>query len=219
MLRFLSIILVLVLLLSCEAEQKRNSFAEQIEQLGTDWLKLLPPSDTLRVGDIVTRLGKDMVSDAFRNFSSENKDFSHGGILGLDEDSNWIVYHAIGTPDNPEGILRKEKLASFCNPIENKEMGIYRYTDTTIDIKKIIVYAELMHQKRVGFDFDFNFNTDDELYCSEFIYKAFKYANPELDLMKIDENEGKKYLPLDRVYYNSNCILVYKTRYSRLSKK
>lgn len=215
------LILVITAVLGCNnnSNNEETVINKQIKELDTSWLSLLPPSDSLKVGDIITRLGNDYISEAMRSFSNKDKNYSHVGILGIDEDSNWVVYHAIGTASNPDGLLRKDKLALFCNPVENIQFGVFRYTDTAINFNKVLEFAKQKQADKIAFDYDFNFETDNELYCSEFIYKAFNFANPELDLIKLDVNEGKKYLPLDNVYSNVNTKLVYKASFKTEKNK
>ena len=156
-------------------------------------------------GDMILRNGTDEVSAAARGFNRKEKIYSHCGIIQIDNDTAW-VYHAIGGNYNPSNQLKKELLSSFCDNKENDKIAIYRYH---LSEKEKIKLTDIVHQyyiQKLPFDLFFNFNTDNAMYCAEFVFKSYNRAlNGKLDTTLIKDAEGRVYVTVDDLYLNTFC--------------
>lgn len=124
-------------------------------------------------GDLVLRTGRDYTSEVMRKLSRHDKTYSHCGIASIENDSVF-VYHCIGGEWNPDQKLRRDLFAVFCNPYENRGFGIYRYSLNKEQKEKVLQNVHQFYKNEVMFDMQFNLDTDDRMYCSEFVYKAMK---------------------------------------------
>ncbi len=125
----------------------------------------------IQSGDIIFRNGNDEVSEAARRMNRKDSSWSHCGIILIENDSI-MVYHALGGTYNPDMKLLREPLAVFCNPKENYGFGVYRYELDTAQFSTIRQTVHQHYRNGLRFDLFFNFETDDVMYCSEFVFKT-----------------------------------------------
>lgn len=129
----------------------------------------------LQSGDMIFRSGNDEVSQAARSFNRKDTSFSHCGLVLLENDS-FVVYHALGGGYNPSQKLLRQPIDSFCNPVENNTIGVYRYPLTPSQLKKLETVVQKYHKAAIRFDLFFNFKSDNEMYCAEFVFKSLNRA-------------------------------------------
>lgn len=122
-------------------------------------------------GDLVFRNGTDEVSRAARSFNRIDTSFSHCGFLLIENDTAF-VYHAIGGSYNPSQKLRRDPIDSFCFPGEVDRLALYRYDLSKTEKDSLTSIIHHYYKAGLRFDLYFNFQSDEEMYCSEFIYKC-----------------------------------------------
>ena len=168
----------------------------------------------IKSGDIIFRNGRDEVSRAARSMNRKDTSFSHCGLLFIEHDSVF-VYHAIGGIYNPGQRLRREPIDSFCAPNDNNAFGIYRYNLNKEQDEKLQSVVTKYYQTGLQFDLYFNYQSDDVMYCSEFVFKS---------LDKAADGSFNKYVRLDTIpfgvttddiFLNENCHLVIRKRFTR----
>ncbi len=164
-------------------------------------------------GDIIFRNGTDEVSRAARSMNRKDTSFSHCGFVYKENDS-FFVYHAIGGIYNPDQKLKREQLESFCNPAENDAVGIYRYTLNKEEEEKLNKIVKSYFKAGLKFDLFFNFQSDDVMYCSEFVFKSLNQSKKG-DLTKYVRQDTIPYgVTTDDIFLNENCRLI-KRQYFR----
>ncbi|MEO9003333.1 MAG: YiiX/YebB-like N1pC/P60 family cysteine hydrolase [Ginsengibacter sp.] len=151
-------------------------------------------------GDLVLRSGRDYTSEVMRKLSRHDKTYSHCGIASIENDSVF-VYHSIGGEWNPDQKLRRDLFAVFCNPYENRGFGIYRYSLNKKQKAKVLQNVHQFYKDKVMFDMQFNLDTDDRMYCSEFVYKAIK---PVHDLKTTTINHIT-FVAIDNLFLDAAC--------------
>lgn len=125
----------------------------------------------VRTGDIVTRLGTDITSEMLRQMNQVDKRFSHIGIASIESDTTFI-YHAIGGEFNPDLRIKREPLYSFLHAADNKGAGIYRLQVSVANAPAIALKAKGIYNTGIPFDMAFDYQTEDRLYCAEFVAKC-----------------------------------------------
>ncbi|MBK7097475.1 MAG: hypothetical protein IPH58_02750 [Sphingobacteriales bacterium] len=152
----------------CSSNQ---SSEEYILQFG----KIDSIKPNLKTGDLVVRNGTDDISRAARSFNRVDTGFSHCGIVILESDTAF-VYHALGGIYNSSQNLMRQPIDSFCNPKQNDKVAFFRYgmNEGQINNLKNVVRKHFEH--KLLFDMFFNFDTDDRMYCSEFVFKSLNAA-------------------------------------------
>lgn len=126
----------------------------------------------VKTGDLVVRTGNDFTSESLRSLNQRDKTWSHCGIASVEHDTVFI-YHALGGEWNPDQRIRKDILTVFAEPYGNRGIGLYRYPLLPADISSLMVTVKKLHKMGVMFDMKFDLQTNDRMYCAEFVYKAY----------------------------------------------
>lgn len=159
----------------------------------------------VRSNDLILRTGKDFTSTLLRNLSQSDKTYSHCGIAKW-ENGKLFVYHIIGGEANPDGRIRKDSFAFFCNPYENSGFGVYRYSLSQSQVKQAFRRLQNFIDQDVRFDFSFDLHTDSLMYCSELVYKMLDTAANNFIPLTVANN--KKFVALDNLYLHNNAIKI-----------
>ena len=144
-------------------------------------------------GDIICRLGDRLWSQIFRDFSADDKRFSHIGIIRIHNDRITVI-HAEGTTKPGKDMVKEESLDDFLKVA--KAIGIYRIMD--LDGNKISNMA--LEYMGVPFDWKFEMGDASELYCTELLYIILKRLMPAFEFNTTYIKElGKDIIPIDSI--------------------
>lgn len=143
-------------------------------------------SSLLKNGDIVFRKGRGFISQMVL-LADRQSPFSHTGII-IKKKFDLFVLHAV--PDESDDGTDKIKLESLSNFLSSKKTEaavVYRLKDDSTNISdKASRKAEEYLKENVLFDSALDLSTEDKLYCTELVWKAFKYAGIDLIDGKFD---------------------------------
>lgn len=157
--------------------------------------------ENLADGDVILRNGTGIISEFFASCSFEDRSFSHAGIL-LSTDSGWVVFHALGGESAGDGGIRVDKLSGFCSRKETDTVNIFRLTDEVDVRSRIRSYCIRKADQGVKFDRGFSLKDTSAMYCTEFIYRAFKSAGSGLISLPLTRFDGIEYVSCDNLYLN-----------------
>ena len=130
--------------------------------------------DLLQDGDIILRRGYGFVSSRIVETLNDTLDVSHCGIIVL-TDSCWSVVHSIpghfSLFPKEDGVIITS-LSEFVEDSYHNSIIITRLKrDSLYQIaQKALNYAE----RKIPFDYDFNYNDTTSLYCSELILRILE---------------------------------------------
>ncbi len=178
----------------------------------SEWLKAQPDINLLKSGDLIFRKGRGFISNSLVLFSHQDKRYSHSGIISFDHGKPYVL-HSIGGEDNISKKLRKESLASFCNPNANHCFGIYRLDLNAQQSRKLDSIANYYYKTGLEFDTDFDLATDNKMYCTEFIYKSLFAVNHDKNYIPLSIVSGKTYVACDNLYLNPHATKIYYFEY------
>lgn len=209
---------LLLLIFSCtqrpEKETSKLSIKDSLIEVKKDheiFSRIATLKESIVSGDLVLRTGRDFTSDVMRRVSKTDTTYSHCGIASWENDS-LFVYHALGGEWNPNEKIRRDAFDFFCNPYENRGIGIYRYaiSDTA---KNNLIKAVKKYAGYVLFDNRFDLVSDDRMYCSEYVYKCLEAATG--DTLKIPTSSFNqiKYIAIDNLFINSMAKEVVRVKY------
>ena len=205
----ISFFLFLFFLIACHTTPEKKLSIHSSESLAADFRMIDSAKTLIHNGDIIFRNGNDEVSRAARSMNRKDTSFSHCGLLLIENDSIF-VYHALGGIYNPSQRLRRDPIDSFCTPFENNAFGIYRYNLKKDQQGKLGTVVKNYYRAGLKFDLFFNYQSDDVMYCSEFVFKSL---NQSVD------GAFSKYIRLDTIpfgvttddiFLNENCRLIKK---------
>lgn len=146
----------------------------------------------LRNGDLVLRRGRSVESLVVYALD-KNRDFSHVGIVAVEKGVPYII-HIV--PDQP-GKVRKELPEVFLNTDNASHFKIIRSDFRPTDLKMVAEAANTFYKRHLTFDNQYDLSTDNQLYCSELIIKAFRKNNicfPDIVPQKLKLLMGKYYV-------------------------
>jgi hypothetical protein len=145
----------------------------------------------LNDGDIICRLGDRIWSRFFKELSPNEKKFSHLGVIRIRK-SVITVINAEGLAIEGKDYVNEVSLKDFLKTAQR--VGIYRLK--TIERYKISDMA--LEYKGYPFDWHFDMEEDNTIYCSELLYVILKKLDPAIILNTVwVKNYGKKIIPLD----------------------
>lgn len=192
-------VVILVLLILITACNEHNVSVEASVS-GIDSMTAM-----IRPGDIILRAGRDEVSQLFKRLNTHNQTYSHCGFA-VAHDSGIAVIHLIATAENPSGAIIKEPVRAFVQSKFNSAWAIVRYDVDNIAQQNLIMVMEDFYRKTISFDHQFDMATDDKMYCSEMIYKAFMLATKDsLLILPSQTQSGKKYIAIDNLFGHKYC--------------
>jgi hypothetical protein len=210
-------ILFLIIVLSCFSVFAYYHFREQgtlltREVINEKWKQAKPEISLLKSGDLIFRHGRGAISKALMLFSRHEAKYSHAGIISM-ENNKAYVYHAIGGEENRSNKLRKDPIEVFCNPNDIYSFGIYRLDLDTNQLRKVDSLANNYYKHGLEFDTRFDIQSDDKMYCSEFVYKTIIQATGDKNYLPLSASSGISYVACDDLYLNVHCRNLYSYSY------
>jgi len=160
------IFLVSVLVLACSdnggntAAVKPTPLPDSV--LNERWKVIKAVEDRIREGDLVLRCGNDYTSETLRDFSQQEKLYSHSGIA-LMNDGIMYVYSNMAGDINPDEVMRRDKVDSFLTPSNNVAVGVYRYDITNEELEKLRTIVGDHYTNKLQFDMNFDLSTNNKI--------------------------------------------------------
>jgi hypothetical protein len=158
-----------IFFLSCgnPSDQSGQQANEAIVQEGK---KLLKP------GDLVLRAGTSYASNQIKELSVHEKFYSHVGIVvPVDSGMRICSIEPIDETSKTDKI-RYDDVETFLDPKQNAAFAIYRYNLNLEETLMLTLYVQGYYAKKIAFDPEFKYETDNKMYCSELISKALDSA-------------------------------------------
>lgn len=146
---------------------------------------------------LILRLGDGYFSNIFRRVSSEEKRYSHSGILHRVDD-RYKVYHIEANEFTGKGIVKDEPLESFIG--HSREWALYAINTPDPMKAEIVRQARIFYESGIPFDLDFDLASDDKLYCSELVAKSINNAFGEELITPNLQIAGHFFYGLDDIY-------------------
>ena len=128
----------------------------------------------LHEGDIVFRKGRSLVSTIVL-MNDPGTDYSHVGMVCLIKGAPFIVHAVPGEPDeNGDELVKCDTPREFLSSEKASRFAICRMTSDTADCPVKAAQTALSYFKaRIPFDKAFDIKTDNKLYCTELVWKAY----------------------------------------------
>lgn len=136
-----------------------------------------PASCPLAEGDIVFRKGSSLVSSLVL-LNDRSTDFSHVGIVCKHDGALCIIHAVPGEADaNGREVVKCESPESFFDPAKAQKIAITTLKDASDDMRHKAANIALEYFKQnIPFDGAMDFKSDDKLYCTELVWKAWLKA-------------------------------------------
>jgi len=136
----------------------------------------------LHNGDIIFRRGHSVESRAVLLYDQQ-KEFSHVGMVYF-QNNQANVIHAVPYKTKEKEYVKKETLKNFLSPKNASNFAVYRPQIESNKKLKLAQQALYFYQNKIVFDNNYNLQTNNEMYCTELILKAFQRADIPLGDMR-----------------------------------
>ena len=135
-------------------------------------------AESLRSGDIIFRRGPSVESRAVMTLDRDS-DFSHVGIVLRRNDAIFVI-HVVPGEGEPE-VTKIEPIEDYLRSDRAIAASAYRVvTDTPSSIETAVRTANQYVERNVPFDNKFDLASDEALYCTELVWRAYKKAGLDL---------------------------------------
>jgi hypothetical protein len=161
----------------------------------------------IQPGDLVLRTGNDFTSQSLRSLNLRNKTYSHCGIASI-ENGTVYVYHALGGEFNPDQKIRRDSLRLFAEPFDNRGIGVYRYQVSDSTRQKILAAAQRLHRAGIMFDMAFDLNTNERMYCAEYVYNSLLLGSKGQIRCNISHIGQFAFVGVDDLFLHPQCLSV-----------
>ena len=203
--RFTSFVLLLLLVAVSSCSEQPGPKAP--EKAVTESERVQGRVDSLeeaaQEGDLIVRLGDDMLSYSIRFLSQKDPAFSHTGIVVV-RGGEKLVCHIY--PDEiGADTIRYDPIDSFANPAKNLQCGLYRYALSEVEKSSFLTDLMEWQKKRVHFDRLYDLKSDERVYCSEMIAKSLSRSTGGRIMIE-QSKVPKKMLPLMSSYFKNENI-------------
>lgn len=162
--------LVVLLLNACTQKQPAAApLSEEGKEAGVrrnlDSLK-----NTAAAGDLVVRLGDDLLSYQIKFLNEKDQSYSHAGVV-VERNGQKLIAHITPDEGDKDGI-QYSPVDSFLHPAKNLSVALYRYDFSSAERDSLPVIIDGYKRTNVHFDKLYDLTTDNAMYCSEMICKA-----------------------------------------------
>ncbi len=164
-------ILLLLLAYGCGVETPK----------GVSGVKEWGDSSKVRRGDLLFRRGRSLSSNIVLRADSSGS-FSHVG-LAVEIDGKVIVAHAVPTGEIPETI-KIETISEFFDSNIAEAGAVYRYRVDSVALDSVCSRALDLVYSGIEFDNYYDTENQDKLYCTEFIWEAFKVIDIDISELR-----------------------------------
>jgi hypothetical protein len=190
------------------ADHKKNFAADSIAQIqvaarASTQLRALEPM--IHSGDLITRTGNDFTSESLREFNQRDQTFSHCGIASIENDTVF-VYHALGGEFNPNQKIRRDPLQTFGEAYSNRGIGLFRYDLEPSEMDQLVFIAKKWYRDGVVFDMKFDLQTNERMYCAEYVYKALLAASGKRLSLSTSHIKSFEFVGVDDLYLLPQCV-------------
>lgn len=154
------------------------------------WFLLSPPLShegfkdvSLENGDLIFRRGRSAESFAVY-IADKDRDYSHIGIIVIDNNKPFVVHATTGESEVKPEVIRKDPLEYFIHKKRASHIALYRPIINKKEKAKIAKQALKFYMEKRVFDDRYDLKSDDKLYCTELVLKAYKIINVDLSDIK-----------------------------------
>ena len=183
-----------------------------VQQITNALLKIDTAKKIVLTGDLVLRTGNDFTSESLRSLNQRDKTYSHCGIASIENDTVF-VYHALGGEFNPDQRICRDRFEDFAAPHGNRGIGIYRYGLSAAEIKSLVVTVKNLHAMGIMFDMQFDLQTNDHMYCAEFVYKSYLMGTNGKLQFNVSHIGDFAFIGVDDLFLQPLCTLQKKILY------
>lgn len=161
----------------------------------------------LQSGDLAVRMGRDITSYMISRLNEQYSSYSHCGLVQVENGYPW-VYHCV---DNGQGAggIRRDSASRFFSPAQCRAAGIWRYALTPDEQAAMRREIARYYRRSVSYDTGFDLETDEQVYCTELVYKVMNIVKHDNAYIPTARRRGVVYVPVDNLYRDGRASPVW----------
>ena len=137
-------------------------------------------SIVIQDGDLVFRRGKSIESFAVI-MTDKNAEYSHIGLIVMEGKRPFVIHVEPGSNMDNGDQVKKESLVAFLGSEIASHYAIYRSHLSVESVNKVTAGARSFYARKIHFDNSYDLTTDQRLYCSELILRAYQCGDPMIN--------------------------------------
>jgi hypothetical protein len=206
----LAFLFLTIFLHGCDRNSTKKHSVSDIDIQTTETrIKQLREAITkIHQGDLIVRCGRDFTSQSLRLLNRRNTDYSHAGIIQIENDHAY-VYHAMGGEFNPDQSLMREALIDFIHPSTQSGFAVYRLNSDSIDMLKLRSKIINDYQKKLPFDMNFDLASDDRMYCSEWVAHCLTTSSQKALFFDTSKIGNKNFIGVDDLFLHERMRKIF----------
>lgn len=140
-------------------------------------------------GDIMLRSGTGIISNMIRKTLNEKNPFTHCGVICKNKDSTYVI-HAVAKEISGHDGIQTTTINDFLKNSDKNNVALFRLKVSKNQIRNMVNKLQFYLKKQINFDYNFDLNDSNKMYCSEIIYYSLdeKIRNQIFKLKKIKKN-------------------------------
>ena len=141
---------------------------------------------------LITRATDSKIPLIAEQFNTSDWCSTHVGI-GIVDKEQFKIFHVTNLEkDSPSAVVR-ESIESFIDLPDATYLSIWECTVGDALTQQIREVLSSYFKKKIAFDYDFNAEDDEQMYCSEFCVKVLRDANTPFDFKTVEKPLGDLY--------------------------
>ncbi len=101
----------------------------------------------------------------------------------------------------------------FADPKTNRGIGIFRQQLSKKEIHQLVSIVQKLYALGIMFDMKFDLQTDERMYCAEFVYKAFLWSTNQRIHFNTSTVNEKIFVGVDDIFLYPHCRPIKKIFY------
>ncbi len=129
--------------------------------------------------DLIFRRGRSAESFAVY-VADANRDFSHIGVILVEKNETFVIHATPGESEGKPDYVRKDLVSHFLSNEKASHFAVYRPKIDNRMKNSIASAAKSYYDNKLLFDDGYDLKTNDKLYCTELVLKAYEHAGIDL---------------------------------------
>ena len=153
------------------------------------------PDTAPQLGDLVFKpAGTAMWTQAAAYYSRGDTRWGHVGVVAAFEQGEPIIVHADMGPPKQTGHVRADPLRRFRG--QAASLALFRLPLEDTQRERLAAYALDLAKAELPFDRHYRLDSEDSMYCTELVWRAWTVATGEDPIPVKSLNLGKPYIAL-----------------------
>ncbi len=160
-----------VCLVSCEKQKQEHNFKQAEININTA---------NLKEGDILLKRSRGIISDMVVKHLNEKIPISHCAVVVKNHQQQLELIHSISKEYAPKDGVQSIRIEDFLADAHPSNIYVVRRKNSLEKRREFVEKIKSYEQQQIAFDYAFDYEHKDKMFCSEIIYHAFNETNDSI---------------------------------------